>query len=370
MIWASVALREICSPKQHKTIPTSVLLPVGYPVFGANGQIGYYSAYTHAEETVAITCRGATCGTINVAPAKSYITGNAMALDKLDKARVDLRFFVYALRHRGMHDVISGSAQPQITRAPLLDITIPLPPLDEQKRIAAILDQADELRRKRKRAIDRLNQLGQAIFYEMFGDQSSINGWKYECRRLTTVCSKVTDGTHQAPKWSENGIPFIFVSNVRGHRIDLNTKNNVSREDYENLTKHAKIEAGDVLYTCVGSYGHTAVVDGASDFVFQRHIAHIKPNKDAINSQFLAWCLEAPRIKRQADALSTGIAQKTVTLSALKSFEIPLPPMALQLEFGARVAAFEALRAKQDHDLEAIDSLFASIQHRAFQGEL
>lgn len=83
MSWTSVALKEICSPKQHKTISTSVLLPDGYPVFGANGQIGYYSEYTHAEETVAITCRGATCGTINVAPAMSYITGNAMALDKL-----------------------------------------------------------------------------------------------------------------------------------------------------------------------------------------------------------------------------------------------------------------------------------------------
>lgn len=370
MSWTSVALKDICSPKQHKTIPTSVLLSDGYPVFGANGQIGFYSEYTHSEETVAITCRGATCGTINVAPAMSYITGNAMALDKLDTARVDLRFFVYALRHRGMQDVISGSAQPQITRGPLLDITIPLPPLNEQKRIAALLDQVDDLRRKRQRAIDRLNQLGQAIFHEMFGDSNSASGWKHDCQHLASVCSKVTDGTHQSPKWSEGGIPFIFVSNVRGHRIDMNTSKYVSRDEFETLTKHAKIESGDVLYTCVGSYGHTAVVDGRNDFIFQRHIAHIKPNREMINPQYLAWCLEAPLLKRQADALSTGIAQKTVTLSALKSFAVPIPPMTMQLAFERRITALEDNRTKQDRDLAIVDSLFASLQHRAFQGEL
>lgn len=157
--WGDVALGDICSPKQHKTIPTSALLPKGYPVFGANGQIGFYSEYTHSNETVAITCRGATCGTINVAPAMSYITGNAMALDNLDQGRVDLRFLVYALRNRGLHDVISGSAQPQITRAPLLDLKIPLPPLAEQKRFAkmiAAIDLQIELSKVAKSHIDAL----------------------------------------------------------------------------------------------------------------------------------------------------------------------------------------------------------------------
>lgn len=370
MNWPTAQLGQICSPKQHKTIPASTLLDEGFPVYGANGQIGFYSEFTHEEETVAITCRGATCGTINVAPAKSYITGNAMALDDLDRDRVELRFLVYALRNRGLHDVISGSAQPQITRGPLLAVEIPLPPLEEQKRIAAILDQADDLRRKRQHALTRLNQLGQAIFYEMFGDPDRPNSWRHKTVPLSLVCDKITDGTHQSPKWSDEGVPFIFVSNVRNHKIDFATKKFVSIEEYQSLTKHSKIEDGDVLYTCVGSYGHTAVVDGMQDFVFQRHIAHLKPNKLHIEANFLAWCLESDSVKQQADKLATGIAQKTVTLTSLKKIEIPLPPIEQQKLFANRIATLSDFEEDFEGHTSKLDALFTSLQHRAFRGEL
>jgi len=169
MTWPSVRLGEICSPKQHPTISTADLTADGYPAFGANGQIGFYKSFTHDRTTIAITCRGATCGTVNIVPAYSYISGNAMALDNLNTDGVDLKFLVYSLRVRGLADVISGTAQPQITRAPLLEVKVPLPPLGEQRRIAAILDEADALRRKRRQALSLSERLPQAIFMEMFG---------------------------------------------------------------------------------------------------------------------------------------------------------------------------------------------------------
>ncbi|SDC54077.1 Type I restriction modification DNA specificity domain-containing protein [Sphingomonas sp. YR710] len=82
--WTSRRLLDICRPRQWPTISREQFTENGYPVYGANGQIGLYSQFTHESETIAITCRGATCGTINLVPAKSYITGNAMALDNLD----------------------------------------------------------------------------------------------------------------------------------------------------------------------------------------------------------------------------------------------------------------------------------------------
>lgn len=252
----------------------------------------------------------------------------------------------------------------------LTDAKIPLPPLEEQKRIAAILDQADDIRRKRQHAIERLNQLGQAIFHEMFGDPATVSGWKHDCREIAAVCEKVTDGTHQAPKWSDAGVPFIFVSNVRDHKIDLNTKKFVSKSEYLNLTKNAKIDSGDVLYTCVGSYGYTAVVDGKNEFAFQRHIAHLKPNKSLLQSLYLSWCLEAPKIRQQADKLATGIAQKTVTLKALKAIRIPLPPLEAQIDFSNRILVTENNKEVLERDLRKMDSLFASLQNRAFTGEL
>lgn len=264
----------------------------------------------------------------------------------------------------------AGATREAITKVTIEQLEIPLPPLEEQKRIAAILDQADDIRRKRQHSIDRLNELGQAIFYEMFGDRKAASGWKHDCQELAAVCKKVTDGTHQVPEWSDEGVPFIFVSNVRDHKIDLNTKKFVSRSEYLKLTKNAKIDAGDVLYTCVGSYGYTAVVDGKNEFVFQRHIAHIKPDKSLVQPQYLVWGLEAPKIRQQADKLATGIAQKTVTLKALKSIEIPIPPFEMQIDFSDRISVIENQKKSLESDLKQLDSLFTSLQHRAFTGQL
>src|SRR5690606_14299069 len=104
----------------------------GYPVYGANGRIGYFARYTHAEETVAITCRGATCGNVHLTPPFVYITGNAMALDALDQELVGPRYLAFVLRHQGVAECVTGSAQPQIIGSELRRVNLTLPPLPEQ----------------------------------------------------------------------------------------------------------------------------------------------------------------------------------------------------------------------------------------------
>ena len=222
--WPSVPLGEICWPKQHPTISMAALTAEGYPVFGANGQVGFYKSFTHDEETIAITCRGATCGTVNIAPAYCYITGNAMALDKLDAKRVELKFLARALRYRGVSDIISGSAQPQITRGPLLDVRVPLPPLPVQRRIAAILDQADALRAKRRAALAQLDEMAQAIFVEMFGDPLVVTD---KCPRVPlTRIAKLINGDRSSnyPSGDDlvsDGVPFLSTKNINGPYINI-----------------------------------------------------------------------------------------------------------------------------------------------------
>jgi type I restriction enzyme S subunit len=134
--WPLVSLIDICSPKQWPTISTAELTETGFPVFGANGLIGNYTKYNHEEPTVLITCRGATCGTINVSPPKCYVTGNAMALDDPDSSRITIEYLAAVLRMRSMADTISGTAQPQITRQNLEHVKLPLPPLTLQSEFA------------------------------------------------------------------------------------------------------------------------------------------------------------------------------------------------------------------------------------------
>ncbi|MCP9829317.1 restriction endonuclease subunit S [Synechococcus sp. L2F] len=125
-------LVEICNPKQWPTISSKQLKDSGYPVFGANGLIGYFDRFNHPHPTVLVTCRGATCGTVNISPPDCYVTGNSMAMDDPDYRLITTEYLAWVLRLRGMHDVISGSAQPQITRQGLEAVTIPVPSIEEQ----------------------------------------------------------------------------------------------------------------------------------------------------------------------------------------------------------------------------------------------
>lgn len=130
MGWPDEPLAELCNPKQWPTISTRELKDSGFPVYGANGQIGFYGAYNHEHATVLITCRGATCGTVGVCEPKSYVTGNAMALDDPDYEKTSVEFLKWFLRMRGLSDTITGSAQPQITRASLKPVRVFVPDKD------------------------------------------------------------------------------------------------------------------------------------------------------------------------------------------------------------------------------------------------
>ena len=139
-----VKLSDICNPKQWKTIPTSDLLDKVYPVYGANGIIGYYGEYNHENPVVTVTCRGATCGSINITVPKAYVTGNAMCLDDV-RSDVEIDYLYYCLKHYDFNKIISGSAQPQITRQGMDKIHITICSQDEQREVVNELKKIERI---------------------------------------------------------------------------------------------------------------------------------------------------------------------------------------------------------------------------------
>lgn len=140
--WEVVALGDLANLYQPETISSSQLQISGYPVYGANGIIGFYKNYNHEEPQVMVTCRGSTCGTVNMSVAYSWITGNAMVVNPND--RISKKFMYYLLSYQDLSTCITGSGQPQIVRTPLANFKVKIPKSPtEQTAIAQILSDMD-----------------------------------------------------------------------------------------------------------------------------------------------------------------------------------------------------------------------------------
>lgn len=229
--------------------------------------------------------------------------------------------YIEKLRNQSIGGVIK-----YIKLGNLIDATIELPYIEMQKEIVNILSKVKGIVDKRKTQLSILDNLIKARFVEMFASCKNM-------RTMEDLCLIITDGTHQPPRFQEKGIPFIFVSNLSENKVTYNSEKFISDETYNELIKRTPIEKGDILLSTVGSYGHPAVVIEETKFLFQRHIAYLKPKHDLINSFYLHSVLLSPDAQRQIEEKVRGIAQKTLNLSGIREIIVPVPSMEQQIVF-------------------------------------
>ncbi len=366
MKWPMLKLHDICRPKQWPTISSGKLTGSGFPVYGANGRIGYYPEFNHAEPTILITCRGATCGTINICEPKSYVTGNSMALDDLDD-RINLHFLAHYLRNRGLVDVISGSAQPQITREGLTKITVPVPSLDEQRRIAAILDQAEALRARRRQTLAKLDTLTQSLFLEMFGDPVRERG-RWPVARIDSIC-RIVRGSSPRPqgdaRYYGGPIPRLMVADLTRDgwlvtpRIDSLTN--------EGAKLSRPVPAGTVVMAVSGNVGLTSIL-AVDACIHDGFVGLLDLDLSAVAPHFLQALLTL--LKATHEQRKAGAIFQNLTTTDIKAMEVPLPPRPLQEVFLKRLSAVSMIGNVIHKATTRLESLSASIQKRAFRGEL
>lgn len=174
----------------------------------------------------------------------------------------------------------------------------------------------------------------------------------WEWVRLDDICKSISDGDHQAPPKSENGVPFLVISDVRSGKLNFKNTRHVPVEYFKTLSPERIPLKGDILFTVTGSYGIPVLINVDMEFCFQRHIALLKP---MIDYTFLSYILESPFIKTQCDAVATGTAQKNVGLKSLKSLLLPLPPL---YEQGRIITKIEELQP----DIDAYDKAQTKLQ--------
>ena len=243
----------------------------------------------------------------------------------------------------------------------LKEASFPVHPYPFQIEVCAVLDTALNLIELAKNTVANLQTLVKSRFIEMFGSCSDSNKIS-----LQNVCSIITDGTHQPPKFYQKGIPFLFVSNIANNILTYETGKYITEEDYATLIKRTPIEKGDVLISAVGSFGHPAIVRDNQPFCFQRHIAYLKPIREVIDSDFLHAALLSEDSQRYMDQAAKGVAQRTVTLKSFKKMRIPLPPLALQREFAAFARQAAKLEFVAQKQIEKLQLLYDSLAQEYF----
>jgi len=310
-----------------------------------------------------IICLRMAVGRVAIANKDVSINQDLKAL--FTKGNIDSLYLVYLLdfsRSEVMRRSI-GSTVKGISTSELLRIQVPFPEsLDTQQKIATILSTVDNLIEKTQSLIDKYTSVKQGMMADLFTRgidlsgtpetnknygqlrpsvtespelyQETELGWvpkDWAIVQLRNICHKITDGSHQSVKTTEDGdVPFLFVSSVRNGQILWDKTALITNDDYAILSKGREPKKGDVLYTAVGSYGHAAGVDEDVKFAFQRHIAYIKPDNLKIKSSFLTELLNFDMLKRWADKVALGNAQKTVTLGELSKYPVILPTLAEQ----------------------------------------
>lgn len=166
----------------------------------------------------------------------------------------------------------------------------------------------------------------------------------WEKVKLNDICSSIYDGDHNAPPKSDTGVPFVTISNIDAAdgSIDFSNTAHVPNSYFESLKPERRPRPGDVLYSVVGSFGIPSLVKDQKPFVFQRHVAILRPN-DRIEPEYLYYSMKSRNFYHWADSVAIGAAQRTVTLGQLREKTIALPPLPAQQRIAGVLSAYDKL---------------------------
>ncbi len=262
---------------------------------------------------------------------------------------------------------MTGSAgQRRVPKHFLESLEIPLPPLAEQRRIAAVLDQAEALRAKRRHTLVQLDTLTQSLFLDLFGDPA-INPRKWSVRKFADVGVLDRGISKHRPRNAPEllGGPYPLIQTGDVANCDHYIRSYDSTYSEIGLRQSRMWPAGTLCITIAANIAKTGIL--TFDACFPDSVVGFQPNDSATTEYVQLWL---SFLQATLEANAPESAQKNINLAILRGLDISVPPLPLQREFAAQVAAVERLKAAQRSSLAKLDALFASLQHRAFRGEL
>ena len=371
--WKYERLLDACDVYQPATISTKQLVENGeFDVFGANGKIGKYSSYNHEEPEVLLTCRGATCGNINVSTPKSWINGNAMVVHPKEKNLLK-NYLVYLLKTLNYTEVITGSAQPQITRLSLKNVYIPVPPLPEQERIVSLLDaefaKIDALKANAASQLQAAKDLFQAALKQLLTPQK---GW--EKKKLGECFISINNGANIKQTKGAGGIPITRIETLSNGVFNKDRLGYANIDDASRYYKYI-LKDGDLLMSHINSVefvGRTVVFHNQLPIVIHgMNLLRLVPNTTAI-SDFYYYAFKAPWFRLQLEPIiHKSVNQASMNTTALKQVNVYIPNKDTQQEIVSRLDKIsekvKALQANYDQTINLCNDLKQSLLKSIFE---
>jgi len=285
--------------------------------------------------------------------------------------KCDASFLMRWLQANPPSRLIKDDAYPSIRLSDIEEIEIPLPPLNEQRRIATILDKADAIRRKRQESIRLTEEFLRSTFLEMFGDPvTNPKGW--EIKSLENEIAFMTSGSRGwANYYSNEGKKFIRIQNVKNGQLHFNDVQFVNPPNNKEAAR-TKVQENDLLISITADLGRTAVVDGTTaneGAHINQHLALVRLAK-SLNPHFVAAYLESQGGKRQFMSLDQSAVKSGLNFDSIKSLQVVSPPLKMQEQYAAFVLSIQKTKAQLRIMESTTDTLFNSLTQRAFRGEL
>lgn len=372
-----VLLGDVVEFLDHKRRPITAKDRIAglIPYYGANGQQDSVAGYIFDEPLVLLAEDGGhfdhpSRGIAYRVSGKTWVNNHAHVLRPT--RQVDVNYLARVLQNYDVRPFLTGTTRSKLTKAGAQRIPIPLLPLEDQRRVANILDKADELRSKRRQALAQLDTLTQSVFHNMFRDAEN----------LFSLGEYVDFRYGTSNKSGATGVATLRIPNIVSGSIDLTDLKvvPVPKEEEERLV----LRNGDLLFVRSNgnpaNVGRCAVFDTSRmqlgdvnprDFIYASYLIRARMRKPGLSSIFLQTYLSSAEGRAQLLAgAKTSAGQYNINTQALANLKVPIASLEQQTRFEKSVSGIELLRDRYTAQLAELDALFASLQHRAFSGQL
>ena len=356
--WTYRKVKEVCDKASSNIVLNKIENNVGdYALYGASGFVKGVDFFHREEPYIGIVKDGSGVGRVDVYPAKTSLVGTMQYI--LPKKDCLLKYLCYALQSLKLADFVTGAAIPHIYFRDYGECVIPIPPLSTQSRIVSELDLFQSIIDKQKAQLKELDNLAQAIFYDMFGDPvENEKGWIL--KTMEDVCLNIVDCPHSTPKKSNRitDYPCIRTSELKEGSIYWDSMQYLEEDEYIIRIARLKPIAGDIVFGREGTIGDAVILPDGYNFSLGQRTMLMRVDGSSISNIFLQRVILSECVKKQIRMVNVSSTVPHVNIKDFKRFEIPVPPLALQQSFAAKIESIEKQKAAISKSLEETQKIF------------